>query len=201
MKNKVSLKLRQSTAPELLSDARTVIEKMTGNAKFPSPIPTLAIMEEVTDEYEKALSLAAMGGKDQTAIFYESRRKLELLLTQLGHYVEDTAQGSEAIILSSGMNAKKIPTNIGIQEAPQNMSIARTPLPGSFKISWDKVVGARVYILEKNNSGSWELLEIVPKTSVVVPNETLGSGNTYRVLAFGTSGKGPASDPAHIPSW
>jgi hypothetical protein len=201
MKSKVSLKLRSLSGAELLKLLRSVIEKMTNNPNFPTPIPSLTSMEAEIDEYEKSLSLASQGGKDQTANFNERRRKVELLLTQLGHYVEDTAQGSDAIILSSGIDSKKIPSIIGVPEAPKSLSIARAAIPGNFKISWEKIDGARVYIVEKNTNGNWEQHEIVPKTTYVIENETLGSGNTYRVLAFGTAGRGPASDPIHIPSW
>jgi hypothetical protein len=115
MKTKVNLMLAKMTTEQLISFALNIISKMTGNSNFATPNPSLSAITTAVGALQTAYDNAQGGGPAQTSLMHQKRIALELLLTTLGHYVEDCANnpanaatGTEAIILSSGLNMKHI---------------------------------------------------------------------------------------------
>lgn len=111
---KVSLGLSGMSAPELIEFALHIVTKMTGNAFFPTPSPSLGNLYNAAIALQSAFDQAQGGGTQQTAVMHQKREALETMLTAEGHYAEDIANdplnaaaGAEAIILSAGMIAKR----------------------------------------------------------------------------------------------
>ncbi len=82
---------------------------MTNNPSFPSPIPTLADVQEATGAYAEALNAAASLGRVAVAEKKAARATLQGLLAQLGTYVMFVANGDEARPATSGYTLAKIP--------------------------------------------------------------------------------------------
>src|SRR3989344_8237196 len=106
MKKLVSLKLSKQTVPAKIENARHYVTLMTGNANFATPVPSLSVVSTAINNLETAYNSALGGGKVLTAIMHDKEAILDNLVTQLSHYVEATANGSDSIILSAGMNVK-----------------------------------------------------------------------------------------------
>lgn len=94
-----------------LESTRFWITQLTGNANFPSPVPTAATMATGANQLEAAMLVAKGGGPDDTAVMRLKEEALDLLLRQFVAYVENTANANpnaaEAIILSAGLQVRK----------------------------------------------------------------------------------------------
>jgi hypothetical protein len=103
---------------ELDTRAQTIVEKMTGNANYPDPVPALADITIVLTAYKQALvqSQNGNGGKDKTAIKNAKRVELVGLLTRLAQFVQFNCQDDLAILLTSGFDSRKPNTPIGMLE-------------------------------------------------------------------------------------
>lgn len=115
MRKKVTLMLKRMSTEELIAAAVNIVSKMTGNSFFSAPSPALSAITSAATALQTAYDNAQGGGPAQTAVMHQKREALEILLTALGHYVEDRANdpanavvGSVAVILSSGMGVKHI---------------------------------------------------------------------------------------------
>jgi hypothetical protein len=106
---KIQLSFASYTDADFLQKSQYIVTSMTNNPSFPSPIPTLADVQEATGAYAEALNAAASLGRVAVAEKNAARATLEGLLAQLGMYVMFVANGDEAILATSGYTLAKIP--------------------------------------------------------------------------------------------
>jgi len=71
---------------------------------------------------------------------------------------------------------------------------------GTIDLAWDKVNGARSYVIQMTTTptdeASWKLLGTSVRSSFTIAGLTSGTKYWFRVAALGTAGQGPWSDPA-----
>jgi len=94
-----------------IEKARHIILMMTGNANFPSPVPSMTVLATAANQLE-ALSLKAKEGtKSDRAALRAKASDVDLLFKQLASHVEGVANANpataEAVILSSGFDLRK----------------------------------------------------------------------------------------------
>ena len=116
---KLNINFSGYTDANLEQKAASILQNMTANLYFPTPIPTLADLQAALTNYNSALVNAADLGRVNVAEKNKARKVLELLLTQLGMYVMYIANGDAAILTSSGYTLSKTPepqyiTNPGV---------------------------------------------------------------------------------------
>ena len=118
--------------PEFLQESQYVLECMTGNPVFPTPVPTLEDLAIAINDYSEKLVVAA--GKDQVMIAEktQSRLFLEGLMGKLGLYVMFTAMGDEAAIKGSGFPTVKERTSRYITN-PGNVTITNGVTSGQLE--------------------------------------------------------------------
>ena len=106
--------------------------KMTGNANFPTPDPTLVDLKTGREKLEVAMVAAANG--DHVRIFERNVAEVELdqLIVRLAMYVSNVAQGDPLIILSSGFDLRKEASPIGPLPAPRICA----PIPAHRRERW-----------------------------------------------------------------
>ncbi|MEO6405856.1 MAG: fibronectin type III domain-containing protein [Ferruginibacter sp.] len=104
---KLRISFSSFTDSNLETKADSILQNMTGNSNFPTPIPTLAELATALTVYSAALTKAADLGRLNVAEKNKARTTLELLLGQLGMYVMYVANGDEAILTSSGFSLAK----------------------------------------------------------------------------------------------
>lgn len=128
--------------------AQAIVNAMTGNAFFPAPLPTLESVNDAIEDYSVVLLRAQTGDRVQIAFKNEKRKYLEHLLARLSAYVTLTADGDEAVMVSSGFDLAKEPGNRPPIEVPENFSVYFGLNSGEMVSSVNRVIGARLYIHE-----------------------------------------------------
>lgn len=106
------------TDPQLITDVGAIINALTGNADYPNPMPTLAMMSDALKAFELALSEASFGGILLTALKNAKRAELVSLVRQLANYVAVTCQSDLVKLLGSGFPIHK-PTRNAIGQLPR----------------------------------------------------------------------------------
>ena len=180
---------------DLDTKAAAIINGMTGNVNYPAPVPDLPTVQVALDEYEAALAAAKNGSVEATALKDQKRQKLELLLKQLGAYVQANCKNDLAILLGSGFSANKPNAPIGMLPKPINFKVENGPNSGTLKLSLDKITGANSYLFEFTPApitatSSWAVKVGTARTYII---ESLTSGQQY---AFRVAGVG--ADPTIV---
>ncbi len=146
-------------------------------------------------------------GTTETAIVHEKETVLDNLLTQLGHYVENTANNNPAeaksIVLSAGMDVKAEGASVGDLPAPENMKADFGDEEGKIELDSDSVKGAGAYVWNVSPDpiapGSWEMMgdfESLSTASKFTWEDLVpGAKYHFRNAAIGAAGRGAWSDP------
>lgn len=132
----------------LVTKSNFVIEKMTGNPSFTTPVISLTSFRESVDRFIVLYNKALEGTKEDTVLKNSQREVIEFNLKQLGKYVQLTSEGDEAMILSSGFDVAKKPVPIGPLEQATGLKIKTGSNKGSVSLSCDIVDQASFYEFE-----------------------------------------------------
>jgi hypothetical protein len=96
----------------VISIARAIIIALTGNAAFPTPVPTLAAVSAAITDLENAQAVALTRVKGAAQTRNQKLAALVTLLRQLRDYVQTVADASPdsaaALIHSAAMNVRKV---------------------------------------------------------------------------------------------
>jgi hypothetical protein len=210
MKAKVSLQLSTLKPAQLVEFAKGVVLAMNGNTNFVSPVPTLNNITLAANALDSAITAA----QDKSTLHIEQQNAAVIVLadklTQLGMYVESTANGNASVILSAAMPVKHN-RNVPQQPvSPTHVSATNTKVEGQVEIKWKGVKNARVYVVEQSNDVAainptttnttqapatarsfitWTITDIITKPKLVVNGLTSGSKYAFRVYAIGAGGK------------
>ncbi len=131
---------------ELLVQAETVIQAMTGNANFPDPTPDLADVATARDDFAAKLAVARKrSGPEETALKNDARLVLGDLLKRLAFYVSTTADGNLAMLLSSGFRTTAYPKSGRIPERPITIRLRDGRQSGQLVLAFNKVPGSLFY--------------------------------------------------------
>ena len=142
---KISISFSGYTDSAFETKAEHILASMTGNPVFTSPIPTLVEVQAAVTTYSTQLVTAAGLGRTAVAEKNKSRKKLELLLSQLGMYVMYLANGDAAILTSSGFSLTKEPESNYITN-PGNVTLGNGITSGQLQASVKAVKGAKSYL-------------------------------------------------------
>ena len=124
-----------------------ILNSMTNNPAFPTPIPALADVQAALTQYSADLTAAATLDRVAIAKKNQSRAELELLVKQLGMYVMFIANGDVAILTSSGFTLSKQPEPRYITN-PGNVTLSNGLSSGELVASVDAVPGAKSYVYQ-----------------------------------------------------
>ncbi len=106
----VVLKLPRYKVPLLVSQARGIVQRMTGNSWFPSPEPPLADVQAAVEDLAVAEAATVTRAAGSVEVRDDKRRALVVLLDYLRAYVESIANANReharAIAESAGMYLK-----------------------------------------------------------------------------------------------
>jgi hypothetical protein len=174
------------------SKTHTILSSMTGNASFPTPVPALTAVQTAADAYAAALIKASTGNRADIADKNEKRELLTGLLRSLSTYVNLTANGDAAMLLSSGFDVSKDREPVVITK-PENLKVENGISSGELLVSVTAVKGAYAYLHEYTTDatmapGSWVS---TPATSCkgLFTNLTPGTKYYCRVGAVSTNGQ------------
>ena len=198
----VKLGHTQVTFVALVDKSRTNISRLTGNAAFATPNPTLAAMTTAADRLDKAIqnydfSRSRQDKQERDGAYAD----LKAMRADLGAYVQTTSAGDLEQITSAGFETEKGRQPLGQLPAPADVRAVVRPYPGSLEVRFGGVKGRLSYQLfickgDPLVEANWELYITTGKTRLVV--DELESNATYffRVVALGAAGMSPVSDVA-----
>ncbi|PZX17832.1 fibronectin type III domain protein [Breznakibacter xylanolyticus] len=201
--SKVKLELSKKTAAQKIDLGKTIVSKMTGNATFATPNPPLAAITTAITNLSAATAEVVAARKTVEVKMIAAKlaeSTLDSLLTQEGNYVENISNGDEAKILSAGMDVRKdASAAVALPDKVASVNATIGDSAGEIDLSWDKIEGAKSYVVETALSSmdplEWKHMVVSTRSKAEV--NTLKSGVSYhlRVAAVGSVGQGPWSDP------
>ncbi|WP_162144185.1 fibronectin type III domain-containing protein [Sporocytophaga myxococcoides] len=200
-KAKVKLNLKGSTLEEKLILSRQILQALTENEQFPSPIPTLETLSAAIVELDKAnadLKQSRQAVSTNLSILKDKSIELNSVLNQLAAYVECTAKGDEIKIKQAGMNIKAQKTSSGIPSAPENLQ-AVAANEKEIELSWESVKHAKSYVVQLTSDLSkddnWSIAIISTKSKATIKNLESGKKYWFKVAAIASAGQSAWSDP------
>jgi hypothetical protein len=197
---KVKLALRSKNVPKKIEFSRTVYDAMNGNANFSSPSPSLAILKSVTDALEAAYIERQTGAHLAVAQMHLAETVFDVLMTAVGAYVDNVAQGSGQVILSAGLETRKQKAPVGIPAKVENLRARPLDVSGTIRLLWKNVYGVFSYnvYVKADDEADEQYKLIAQPTGSRLTLDGLQSGVFYRfrVEAVGAAGKGALSDSA-----
>ena len=182
----------------LIQFCREIVIKLTGNLNFTTPNPTLLAITAAINNLELAYEKAANGGTLLTQDMYAKQQVLLDLMKLLAAYVQNASGGDEGKILSSGFGVRS--TNHASVEvsAPDNLKARPSALPGNVDLSWKKVDGNKMYVVQLTSVADaqtgWATIGLVTKTRFIAVGLIAGHKYWFRVAAQNSTGQSPYSD-------
>jgi hypothetical protein len=150
--SQVALNLRGKPVSYIIEKARLIQTKMTGNADFPTPIPTLIILGGLIDALSLAYENAINGGRVQKSLMRIALKDLMNALNTMLGYVASVSAGDETLILSTGFDVKRPRTPAGILHPPVNVSAVFGNVPGEIILRWAGVSRRLIYKVQMNDT-------------------------------------------------
>lgn len=196
----IKVGISNKSVPDKIQFARQIVLDMTGNGNFTTPAPALAAITAAANALEAAYNdaqAARQTAKSLTSLQNQKDAELMLLLMQEANYVQNASRGDRAKIESSGFGVRNAPSLIGPLPAPANVTVVPTEESGAVGMNWDKVRGARSYIVERATDApqlDWVPAISTTKSKALINTITSGTKYWFRVAGVGAAGQGPWSD-------
>lgn len=191
------------TLAELIAATRAVITKMTGNANFATPKPSLLALTAAAEGAEYAMNAVAVAKTvlDEKLLARDAAQTaLIQAFEQEGAYVQSESGGDEAKIISSGFGVRGAPSATGPVGQVQNLALSEGDMPGSLDSQWDPVANKNSYEVGLTTvdpvNGPYAQVATPTASKVSLTGLTSGQRVWVRVRAIGAAGPGPWSDPA-----
>jgi hypothetical protein len=170
--------------------ALNVHDKLQGNPAFAKPNPTLAELKAALTAYVTARTLAL----EQKSPLNTERKNaakeiLTALLSRLAIYVNLTANGDVAALLSSGFTLYATRSAVGVLPAPHDVRIGDGFDKGSLRLTFAKVDRANGYLIAYTDDPALPLAQWQKKLTTRTHEEVTGltRGREYHFKVAATS--------------
>jgi len=199
-KFKVKLVLGTRGVANKVEFGRTVHSAMNTNPLFTTPSPTLAMLKTATDNLETAFTARASGAHLAVAQMHLAEEVFDTVMTALGAYVDNVAQGAEDVILSAGMETRKQRSRVGIPAKVENLRGRALDVMGMIALRWKSVYGKKSYNVYMKLDGEpdsmYKLVAQPTKANITFKDLESAKYYWFRVEAVGADGIGALSDGA-----
>lgn len=192
MKPRILISFTNYTDADLKEKAGYIVNRMTKNLNFKTPVPAIAEVAAALDKYSADLKASASGDKVMVAEKKKSRKALSALLTQLGMYIMFVADGDASVLVSSGYTLAKTPEP-GKLGNPGMVALKSGVTAGQMVSSVKRVKYAKMYSHEiadqqPGETGNWT---VTNATTCKYLYNGLIPGKQYwvRVAAIGSFGQ------------
>jgi hypothetical protein len=194
---RVALSFARKIDTDLIAFVRNVIMLMTGNAQYPTPTPPLAAITTSVNAFETTVHDALDGGRIAIAARNAARVELLALMRQLAAYVQTTCNADLLALLSSGFEAVRAPSPVGVLPAPGNPRLGLTEKSGELMFRCNRVNNAVNYSLQTAPAatGPWEDEALSTSTRILIGGLEPGETIWARVCANGSAGASEWSPP------
>ena len=194
--------LKGLSATDKVAKSLLVETKMAAAvATFATPSPTLIVLKGYRLALETAITEAVGNDHAKVVAKQVAEAALDNALIAESLYVSNTCAGDEIKILSSGFEARKGPAPIGPLQAPAKLEARMSEFSGHINLRWKPEDGASYYQVamndtDPNDESKWVLTAFSSAAHYTVTGLVSGKFYWFRVVALGTAGPSPASDPA-----
>lgn len=194
---RVSLGFTKKKDTELIAFVRNILSKTAGNAKYPEPDPTLAIVTASVDTFEDLVHKALDGGKQAILARNTARVSLLALMRKLAAYVQNHCNADLVALISSGFDAIRAPSPVGVLPAPQNPRLTRTDKSGELLFTVDRGDNVLNFSIQTaaNAEGPWVDEALSSSSRTLIGGLTPGEILWARGRANGTAGSSEWSTP------
>lgn len=198
--SKVKMGFNRLTVPSKIEKSRLVISRITGNAVYPAPVPSVIDLTSATDAVEVAYTESRNRDKEKMAILRQRVSELDYLISQMAAYVQQASGGDELKILSSGFDVRKEPEPKSDTAGEViNLRLSDGAVNGKVRVDFDRASNAVLYVVSVSESGDPEKVEpkgFTSKTFKEIGDYSAGTKICVRVMALGRENPGTPSDPA-----
>lgn len=131
---------------KLFTLANAVYPGMNNNSFFVDPSPSLEELDLVRSNFMKHLARArASNSPYDAAVKNEARRELKRVLRGMAHFVNQTANGSLIVLLSSGFEITRYRTRIASPERIRNLRVKDGRKAGQMVFTFQSQPSIRLY--------------------------------------------------------
>ncbi len=194
----VALKMPVSVSA-LITYARAMVTRMSGNASFPTPTPQLAMVMQAIDELQTAETAALARTKGAATTRDDKRAALVLLLHNLRSYIQVTANASPdngaAIIESAGVAVRKAPTR-----RARAFAVKPGAVSGSAKVFATSAGRRASYEWQYSTDGgkTWVMAPSTLQAKTTIAGFAPGATVLFKSRAVTKTGEGDWSQPASL---
>ncbi|MCB9167801.1 MAG: fibronectin type III domain-containing protein [Flavobacteriales bacterium] len=198
----VKLGLAGLTPTDLVEKGRNLVEKCTGNANLTLPANFLTDMTTALDTLQADnIAVRDNGGRQDVLTRNLQVAAVQELVRQLAGYVQAQCGDDAGKIASTGFTTHRVPSPIGVLDAPGNLRAERGRLPGEVHLRWDGVYGRLMYrgfitSGDPKDESTWQELVQTSKNFHTVTGLDSDKAYYFRVQAIGAAGEGKMSDSA-----
>jgi hypothetical protein len=200
MKHNIKLAPTAMTPLRILSLARNVVTKMSGNAHFPNPMVPLSDITTLADRLEEAIERATDGSRLAKLERDAFKEGMSTLLRSQADYVRAICQGDASMLQSSGFELTKPRKRASIPGTAVIRTARMTGQQGQVQLRWNAQRGARVYQVwmtatDPTEHANWVATAITSRVSIMIEDLESFKAYWFAVSAIGTAGEGVMSDP------
>jgi len=184
----VALKL-PGPVPALISLARAIVQSMTGNAAFATPVPALADVTTAINSLATSEAAALARTQGAVATRNDQRAALVTMLQELQGYVQKQADANRdtatAIVLSAGMQVRKAPVR-----APRVFAAKPGTVSGAVKLEAASAGHRASYEWQYSTDGgkTWVFAPATTQGKTTVAGLPSGTTVQFRYLAVTPKG-------------
>jgi hypothetical protein len=180
-----------------------IVDAMTGNTNYPTPVPALATVVTARGSYVTAVN-ALNRSKASLVQRNDTRAALTTLLRSLALYVQQTSAGNLGILLTSGFPVQKPKRQPAqVLAAPQKLVLRRAKVSGQILArckAMDQATGYQWRFAPATTPTAWIQPDPVTTASYTLANLTPGTSYLVQVRALGSRGPSDWSDSATLMS-
>jgi hypothetical protein len=190
------------SVPDQVERGRDIKSKITGNANFTTPNPTMVVFGLAIDALETAYNESR--NRDRVKIATMKLRRIEFLalVVTLAGYVQETSEGDGEKILSTGFFVKRGRTpKSDTAGTVYDLRLEDGSVTGKVKASWAAADDAVIYIIRSSPTADFatsELKGFTTKTHKELSGFMEGSTVWVQVTPIGRENAGTQSDPVSI---
>lgn len=205
-KERLLLSYTHLTDYELSTLAGRVLAAMTDNDNFPDPAPSLAELEPLVNTYRTRHEIASRRGSAlEISQKNESRQLLLEAFKQLAFYINTVSDGSQPMLVSSGLILASQPREVYVPDIPRLLRLRDGRVSGQMRLDFEPVKDAFEYLytvsdtVDGQGNVVWPdpVLTTRSKRNFIDPVEP---GTTYfaRVRARNSKGMGDWSETVSL---
>lgn len=200
---KIKMSVARLNPTALIEFTEKLIARMTGNANFPDPQPSLADLTAKKDELDALVIAADDGTRQDRFDRNQAATELKDMIRVLASYVGMVAAGDGSIILSSGFKIRNASEPVPPLSVPQSLKAMYTDHRGMIELDWARVANALNYQVLMSTDpalplSEWTAVALTSRSKTEVSNLKRGQTYWFKVQAVGRTDKSGFSESAEI---